>query len=332
LIYSRIYRISPALSADESLLDAASPASNQDEMHEQLFDQLRSTFHTHSRRQFGRFAEEAEVFPPLCQRFEQEAESPAAVCQHIAHQARSALDATQSADTCYLWCVLDGHGEERYFYLFLLEQEQGVVIADEIRVKPGYWLNPSRLQYAMKINLTEWPAQSTNYLTFLSMKNQQPKTLAWNAFVGFAEAVNRVEQTAALLNVVEQFAEVLPPQQEKEYRAKVVEYCMEQDRSGEPVALDALSRYVNEAEPEAFYNFVQNQMEEPATALHPDRNQLKRYSRVSGRAQDFSISFSSLLIGSEIVYDEQAETLIIKSLPKSLKAQIKRHLKGSAKT
>ena len=67
--------------------------------------------------------------------------------------------------------------------------------------------------------------------------------------------------------------------------------------------------------------------EAPPPALYTDRNQLKRYTRFYGRDQDLSISFSTLMLGRHIVYDEASDTLTIRAIPKSLKAQLSRHAK-----
>ena len=50
--YSRIYRITPLTDSSPS---AAAPDANGDEVHEDLFDRLRSAFHTQARRRIGSF-------------------------------------------------------------------------------------------------------------------------------------------------------------------------------------------------------------------------------------------------------------------------------------
>jgi nucleoid-associated protein len=62
-------------------------------------------------------------------------------------------------------------------------------------------------------------------------------------------------------------------------------------------------------------------------ALYTDRNQLKRYTRLYGRDQDLSISFSTAMLGRHITYDENTGTLTIRAIPKALKSQLTRHIK-----
>jgi nucleoid-associated protein len=98
------------------------------------------------------------------------------------------------------------------------------------------------------------------------------------------------------------------------------------------VALQALSRHVDEDAPDALLNFVSEKFEEAPPELYADRNQLKRYTRLYGRDQDLSISFSTAMLGNHITYDESAGTLTIRAIPKSLHAQLARHKKKGRHT
>jgi nucleoid-associated protein len=107
----------------------------------------------------------------------------------------------------------------------------------------------------------------------------------------------------------------------------VVNYCLDQDRAGEPVELNALSRHVDEAEPEALKNFYTEHFAEPPP-LYADRKQLKRYTRFFGRDNDLSIGFSTLMLRRDILYDESSGKLTIRAIPKSLKSQLACHIKS----
>ena len=227
----------------------------------------------------------------------------------------------------YLWFIVEAGGDDELVYLFLLQQEESHCISSQLTVATGHSVVPGQLQFAAKVDLGEYGRESSTCLSCLAPKNQQPVTKAWHALIGFAEGVDRVEQTEQLLGVVERFTEALPPEQEQDYRTRVVDYCMAQSKLGEPVEMEALSRYVDEEKPEALLRFVTEQAEAPPPALYTDRNQLKRYTRFYGRDQDLSFSFSTLMLGQHIVYDESSDTLTIRAIPKSLKAQLARHAK-----
>lgn len=326
--YSRIHQFDIAAAQSEAALISAPLNSPVDEAHEDLFDQFRSAFHTHARRQFGLFDPE----------FADAALAGGISAYHggelgaegwderLAECFRRSLGADAQPGRWFLWFVIEQRADVECVYLFLFQQEQSHHLRADLSVGSGNAINPARLQFGVKLDVAEWAAgESRAYLSFLAPRNQQPVTLAWNAMIGFSEGVDRKVQTETFLDAVERFAESLPPEKEHECRARVVDYCLDQERSGEPVEIRALSRHVDEAEPDAFARFLAEHVQEAPRELYPDRRQLKRYTRLYGRDQDLSISFSSVMLGRNIIYDERNDTLVIRAIPKALKQQLARH-------
>jgi nucleoid-associated protein len=340
LHYSRIYKIAnfsasaePSLdkcSLDKRSLDAALPGSNNDDAHNILFDSLRAAFHTHSRRQFGCFddalpdaALAASVGEYRSKKIDAEN-----LGQQLARHIQQGLNGSEQSQPWYVWLIVESNNDDEIIYLFLLKHEESHYISEQQAVVVGGTIQPNRLQYAAKISLAEWQsAQSKTYLSFLTLKNQQPLTLAWNSLIGFSETTDRATQTEKLLTELESYGEELPPEQEREYRTRVVDYCLDKDKVGEPVEIKALSRYVNEEAPDALFNFLTDRIEDSAPALYADRKQLKRYTRLYGRDNDLSIGFSTMMLGQNIIYDESTETLTIRAIPKSLKSQLAKYVK-----
>ena len=248
----------------------------------------------------------------------------------LAGQIKQGLGNSELQHPWHLWFIIEHSGDDQFIYLFLLKHDESHHIAAQQIVTLGGTVQPSRLHYAAKVSLAEWQSdQSKTYLSYLTPKNQHPITVAWNALIGFAEGADRAAQTEEFLTVLERYAEALPPDKERDYRARVIDYCLDQDRAGEPVEIKSLSRRVDEDAPEALLNFLTTHIDEPAPALYADRKQLKRYTRFFGRDNDLSIGFSTLMLGRNIIYDESTETLTIRAIPKSLKLQLARYVKKS---
>lgn len=330
MIYSRIYQFTPSNTAGALALDAAFPGSNDDDAHRTLFDSLRAVFHTHPRRQMGVFDQtlpNAALATGVRDYHGQKLDAEHLGLQLAGHLAQG-LHNSGLQQPWYLWFIIEHSGDDQFVYLYLLKQDEGHHIAAQQIVTVGGTIQPSRLQYAAKVSLTEWQSdQSKTYLSYLTPKNQHPITLAWNALMGFAAGADRAAQTEEFLTVLERYAEAMPPDKERDYRARVIDYCLDQDRAGEPVEIKALSRRVDEDAPDALLDFLTTHIDEPAPALYADRKQLKRYTRFFGRDNDLSIGFSTLMLGHNIIYDESTETLTIRAIPKSLKLQLARYVK-----
>ena len=104
-----------------------------------------------------------------------------------------------------------------------------------------------------------------------------------------------------------------------------MDYCLDQGKLGEPVRYKELSQYIDEDSPEQFETFAKDQQQDstPKEEFIPDRKCLKRYVTYSGRNKDISLSFAAKLLGDDIRFDRQNESIVINNLPKSLLKQLK---------
>lgn len=330
--YSRIYQFTPASIEGGVTLEPALPGTNDDDAHQTLLDSLKAVFHTHTRRQFGVFDAElpTSTFAAAAGEYQSQTIDTDELGLKLARQIQTKMPGGEKSHPWYLWLISDEGGDGQVLYVFLFKHDEVHHISAQQTVTVGSTIQPSRLQYAVKLSVAEWlSGQSKAYLSHLAPKNKDPITLAWNELIGFSEGVDRTSQTEVFLTAVERYAEELPPEKEQDYRSRVVTYCLDQDRAGEPVEMRALSRHVDEAEPEALMNFYTEHYDAPAMPLYADRKQLKRYTRFFGRDNDLSIGFSTLMLGRDIIYDESTETLTIRAIPKSLKSQLTRHIKKS---
>lgn len=328
--FSRIYHFT---SRDGKINRAVSPADalhneTDENVHEILFDKLRSVFFAHPRRQFGFFdtSPDADV-PTVLKDYHQQQIDDAQLAELLASQFQSGLPLEQEV-SIYLWLVIDQSGDSDVLYLFLLQHDDSFHISPQLKVQSGPSLFTNRLQYGARVHLNEWLNDNVKtYLSMVAPRNQHSQTLAWNSFIRFSEGLDRAAKTEEFLGSIEQFTQTLEPEKAQEYRSKVVDYCLDQDKQGMPVELRALSEHVDDAAPNALLHFLKERIEEPPQGIYTDRKQLRRYTRFFGRDQDLSIGFSTAMLGNHISYDEHSDTLTIRAIPKALKSQLRQYLK-----
>ena len=109
--------------------------------------------------------------------------------------------------------------------------------------------------------------------------------------------MNVTADTSEFLNIVEAYAEQLPEEKSKGIQKPGGRFLHGAGKSGEPVVYKELSYYLDEAEPARFESFVREHQETPRDELIPDKNQLRKYVRFSGRSKDLSIQFAAELLG-----------------------------------
>ncbi|NLD14701.1 MAG: nucleoid-associated protein YejK [Gammaproteobacteria bacterium] len=210
----------------------------------------------------------------------------------------------------------------------LLPQRHGLRIGDSLAPEDIQHLDLSQLQLACRINLSEWRnnASSKHYISLL--KGKGGKKLA-DAFLELLHADEHGDAPADTRTLLRAFSDYIDttgldeePVQEK--TRALVQYTKEQQRKGEPVALEGLSEALDEDNPRAFYEHIRNLDYGLSDYVPTDRKVINQFQRFTGRAEGLSISFEAHLLGSRVEYDEQRDMLIIRQLPTQLKDQLKR--------
>ncbi len=180
---------------------------------------------------------------------------------------------------------------------------------------------------AARLNIAEWQSEkSKSYLAYLPWRGEKDLSDMFMNALGFTDKRDCKAETEAFIEVVDAYAGEQPIEQQAETRTKVVEYCLEQDKRGEPVELKSLSKHLNEENKQAFANYVATHKPELEKSLLPEKSQLKNYIRISGRNEMISMSFDSVCLGESVVYDPQNDCLTITNIPSSLKSRLVKHI------
>jgi nucleoid-associated protein len=292
-----------------------------------LFEQLKRNYLGRSQKQYGHFDSEQgdNPLPGWLKDLQLGKSTFASFSKRLLDHLQNALGEYEDGFEAHLLLALERVLEQDRFYIFWITHAEAQHIANNLEVETARFIDSAKLQYAARINLDEWQEEdSQKYFSLLTAKGNKALGEAFTRFCGFSEGLDLVEDTREFLDIVDQYAQALPAESVREYKTRVLDYCMEQDRHGEPVVIKELSNQLNETAPEEFASFVSDKQQQPKAELHTDRSSLKRYIRFFGRDKNISISFSSDIFGEDIQYDELSDTLTIKKIPKSLKDQLKK--------
>lgn len=262
----------------------------------------------------GEFCEERLGFESFTQR----------CCEHI----KTLLEAVEQELEGQLLFALEKLADADVLYIFMLQQAQGIYIDGDLSLQPNLNLDVAGIVLGAKINLTDWRSGEGTYLSVLRARGEKDLTDLFQAALGFAEPRDIAAETTEFLDIVRDYAARLPEEKAQECRSKIVDYCLSQDKLGEPVVLEELSSQVNDSEPQEFARFIAAKQEVQRAELIPDRKQLRSFVRISGRNDDLSMSFSSECLGQSIMYDKQSDSLIITNIPGPLKLRLIEHMKA----
>jgi nucleoid-associated protein len=293
-----------------------------------LFEQYRQGFQRSALKQFGHFGSDVStVLPGLARDFHEGKSSFIKMTQTLIGQMKDALEKYEEPFNAKILFAVDDLMEQDQFYIFWINHVEALQINKLNEIQYTEYIDPAKVTFAFKLKTEQWLEESSNqYLTLLGSRGNPDLNEVLEEYAGFTKGLDKVEQTEEFLSIVEEFADAMPDEQDaREYRSQVMDYCLEQDKTGLPVNVNELSFHVDQKEPTRFAQFAQERQTTPTEEIHTDRARLKRYVRFSGRDKNLTISFSSDRFGEGIVYDSDSDTLIIKEIPKSLKQQLVKH-------
>ena len=249
------------------------------------------------------------------------------LCDKLGGQLASCLDQQLAEIDAYLVFAAEQLADSDNFYVFMLQHKEGQYLDSDLALEKSYFLDTSALLMAAKLDLTEWQKDDAEgYLTLMRQRGYKELSDAFGDAMGFADKVDIAAETQEFLEIVNRYSETLEEEKVQPMRAKLVDYCMEQSKKDEPVELTELSAQIDEEAPKAFVRYMSEQQKKQKEELIPDTRQLRQFVRISGRTDQLSMSFASDCLGESIVYNKEDDSLVIKSLPPSLKARLLKHL------
>lgn len=327
-ITHQIARNDGATAASASYRDA--PLAIDDHA-SQLLNELKQVFATRTSKRYGQFDPERSdnPFPGLLRDLLRQQLPFDSFSRKLVEHFVLLLDATELPFSGHLLLWQEDNADARWLYLVHLQHQTGLVIDSRMEISQTAYADLAHAGFCARLNLDQWENKlSDKYLTVSRNRGDRFLQDVFLGWLGFDDTVNVSADTSEFLGIVEAYAEQLPEEKSRDYKQRVVDFCMEQEKSGEPVVYKELSFYLDEAEPQRFEQFVREQQETPKEELMPDKTQLRKYVRFAGRSKDVSVQFAAELLGQQVEFDPVNETLLIRNLPKPLLQQLKRHRKG----
>ena len=291
-----------------------------------LFEQLKQSFQRSSQKQYGCFDREQSDNPVPGWLLEHlQGKTPfGRNSQRLLEHLQQKLGDNDEAFSAHIMIALETVMEQDQLYIFWINHVDANVIDSNMDVGSARYIDSSKLQFGLRLFVEEWQEQdSQKYLSMITSRGNKNLSDAFIGFAGFSNGVDLVEDTSEFLSIVDEYTNSLPEEKVTDYKGKILDYCVEQDKQGSPVVFEEISSQLNEKEPDAFAAFVSSNQQSPKTEIYTDRSSLKRYVRYFGRDKNMSISFSADMFGQDIIFDEVSGTLTLKQIPKSLRQQLK---------
>lgn len=336
-IAHKIQKESKDIAASINFCDATSEVTD---FTQSMMSQLKAVFTQRAGKRYGRFDVENSAFKALVQNWLRDQQPFSSLTQNLTKMYQEKLDSTQLEVEGYLVFIAEQLVDEDRFYVFLVREKSNVALDENMQLVKNQYIDFSNTGFALSINTSLLKDEGKEqYLTFAFGRGDKAAQHAFCDACGFTDTINTEEETKEFLQIVDDYTDSLPEQSAVETRTKILDYCIEQDKHGEKVEFDVLSRELDDEAPKKFQEFIVQKRQErrmdqsiedaaqqPAaekTELIPDRKSLKNYIRFSGKNKDVTLSFAATALGSDVEFDAGRDQLVIKNLPAKLLKQLK---------
>ncbi|WP_096086135.1 nucleoid-associated protein [Agaribacterium haliotis] len=312
---------------------------------DELFRELKQQLIKRSGKLYGRLSDDSAVHPckAWVKDWREGKQSFNSFSHKLMQQLKHEFDESEALLEGYVIFAHEKLQNEELFYAFVVQHQSAQFLNNELKLECCHYLDTGKLLLAAKLNLSEFEDdEQSSDKELLLLRNRGEKDISdhFSNSIGFSDKRDISKETESFLEVVNEFADKLPAVEAAVTRKQVVDYCLNQDKVGKPVELKDLSEEIEQGRKQVdsyqpgprFDSFAKSDQRIQKTELIPDKTQLRNFVRISGRNEQMSMSFSSSCLGESVVYDAQSDSLIIKSIPASLKNRLMKHTKSSDNT
>jgi len=328
IIAHKIQRLTPTTAATLALRE---DELNSDGKVEECARELKISFIKKLGKIHGRFSSDSAEHPLSAWLREQREEkmSFAAFSKRAMEHFKLELDKGEALIDGVVFFIEERFENSHELYFLVTDHSAGQYLDGKLNIADSIYLDTGNITLGAKINLGEWLGdnQHLNYLSVLPWRGEKDLSDAFIAYTGFTDKADIKGDTEVFLEAVDSYTAQLPEDLAHETRARVVNYCLEQDKAGNRVVINDLSSQVNEGNQQEFAKHLKVNQPQLKSELIPDRVQLRQYIRISGRDDLLSMSFDSKCLGESIVYNSDSDSLTITKIPSALKTRLLKHLK-----
>lgn len=289
-----------------------------------LLAEAKSSFTGRASKRYGAFADRAGHFKALTGQWLRDGLTFKTWSQQLMERLALVLE-NEGVESDGYWLFADEQLESgRQVWLVQLRHRQGLSVTHDLNLSDSRLIDYGRFGFGLCLNVTEWQRDEPGqYLTVSFGFGDKALQDTLLNVVDFVATVDTSADTEAFMAVVDAFSVQLPADKGQNYRKKVAEFCIEQDKMGEPVSYRVLSEELQADADASFAKYIEQEQPSLKASFIPDRKSLKKYIRYSGRSKDVSISFSNINLGNDVQFDADNERLIIHEIPASLLKQLK---------
>ncbi|MCL1121188.1 nucleoid-associated protein [Shewanella seohaensis] len=237
------------------------------------------------------------------------------------------LEKAKNAAGGYLVFYHAERGESHFLSVVLLRMAVGMTLSKDLEFNENERLDLEHLHLAARINITDWLAGlHSRYLAFKVGRTASEMRDYFSDFIGCKEFTEEREDTRLFIDAVNQCCVTLGYDETKTSQIRELAYtaALEKKKLGQPVCLEHMNAHLFPEHPQKLVQIAQDDPYNLNDQFSVDTRELRGFVRFKGVTKQLSISFDQALLGNVIVFEPEAKSLTINSIPPKLLAQLEK--------
>jgi nucleoid-associated protein YejK len=202
-----------------------------------------------------------------------------------------------------------------------------VVNETDLTIKDSKNLELNKLDVACMINMSKWEnielgidRESKTYLSFV--RGNKDVSHYFMSFIDCNNKQTGTEASQRLTNAMNAYCERYDRETKISKRNEVYRYCDDCMANKKEIQLTVVSALLDPEHPNDFQEFASDEQYGVSAFISGDRNKIKPLKYVMYKGKQLSVEFDCNLLGKDIVYNSEKQTLTFKNLPQDLIKQI----------
>lgn len=294
-----------------------------------LAAQLHSNFNAKPSKGVGGFGgDEVSNFSNLLAQFQQEQSDFYEFSVQSAELLLQSIINEAMVETGYVIFSMYEYLATDYLMIAMLDTKQSVTVNQQLDLSENKFLELSKMQIAVRIDLTELDINepAKRYISFIKGRMGRKVSDFFMSFVGCEEKVDTKAQNKQFVQHLDTYlsSQPLDANEKHQHRDNVAGYYKDKAGLGEDISINEIDSILpsmgDTQHSFASYNASLEQPLEPK--FQADKSMLNAMNKFSGAGGGISLSFDRKLLGQKVHYDVHTDTLTIVGLPPNLKDQL----------
>jgi len=231
---------------------------------------------------------------------------------------QSKIASSQLATGGYILFAEYLEGGRSYLIVASIKHRPGLAFDQDLNLTGSIQLDLNKLHEMARVDITTWLDSGERYLSFAKRRmNEDGFSDYFQEFIGCSEIANSSEMTRLVLRAVKEFGvnQNLDQDGHSNLRSIAFNYFEERNAAQEPVSLIMLSQRINENEPEAFLQFINDRQDDYpiSDGFEPIKSVYKQLKTFQMKDRNVKVQFDQESFGTRVILTADG-TLIIRDL------------------